>query len=44
MHLQRKHARLRGFRFTFVSNIDRLLGVDELLQVIAFGDDHIESE
>ena len=41
MELQRQHAAHGAFGFVFVHHIHGLLAVDELLQVIALGDDDV---
>ena len=41
MKLQRQHAAHGSLRFAIVRHVNGLLAVDELLEVIAFGDDHV---
>ena len=41
MELQRQHAAHGPLGFAFVRHVNSLLAVDELLQVVALGDDHV---
>src|SRR3989442_15635912 len=41
MQLQREDARLRGPRFVLIGRVRGLFSVDEMLQVVALGDDDV---
>ena len=41
VQLQGNHARTGRVRCVFISDVGHLLAVDEMLEVIALGDDHV---